>query len=69
MGIVDDVDTAGDAVFRNVTVDGGTFSDIASKGIYVEALSDSVIRNITMTNVGQGAGSGLPGNGIDINFK
>ncbi|MEJ0040525.1 MAG: right-handed parallel beta-helix repeat-containing protein [Gammaproteobacteria bacterium] len=69
MGIVYDVDTAGDAVFRNVTVDGGAFSDIATKGIYVEALSDSVIRNITMTNVGQGAASGLPGNGIDLDFK
>lgn len=69
IGISFDIDTAGDAVFRGVTIDGGDFSDIATKGIYVEALSDSVIRDITMTNVGQHAQEGLPGNGIDINLK
>lgn len=69
VGISVDIDTAGDAVFRDITIDGGDFSDIATKGIYVEALSDSVIRDITMTNVGQHAVEGLPGNGIDINLK
>lgn len=69
IGISFDVDTAGDAVFRDITIDGGDFTDIATKGIYVEALSDSVIRDITMTNVGRNAQEGLPGNGIDINLK
>lgn len=69
IGISVDVDRAGDAVFRDITIDGGHFSDLATKGIYVEALSDSVIRDITMTNVGQQAQEGLPGNGIDINLK
>lgn len=69
IGILYDIDTAGDALFRNVTIDGGAFTNIATKGIYLEALSDSVIRNIAMTGVGRDAGAGLPGNGIDLNLK
>ena len=68
-GVCFDVDRAGDAIFRNVTIDGGEFTNVASKGIYVEALSDGDIRNVTMTEVGRGATEGVPGNGIDINLK
>ncbi|WP_129782222.1 hypothetical protein [Peristeroidobacter soli] len=69
VGISFDIDPAGDALFRDITIDGGDFSNIATKGIYVEALSDSVIRDITMSQVGQNAQENLPGNGIDINLK
>ena len=63
------------ASIEGVTIDGGVFSNISSKGIYVEMLADSVIRNITMTDVGQfgrlpwQGQTGVFGNGIDINLK
>lgn len=69
MGICFDIDRAGGAVFSHVTIDGGSFSDLTTKGIYVEALSDSVIRGITMTRVGVAPQGGVTGNGIDLNLK
>ncbi|MET0337969.1 MAG: hypothetical protein ABW063_09430 [Caulobacter sp.] len=51
------------------------FSNISFKGVYAEALSDTLIDGIEMTNVGQfgepaGDGNaGRNGNGIDINLK
>lgn len=68
-GICFDVDPSGGALLNDVTVDGAVFSMVATKGIYVEALSNASLRNLTMANVGQAAGQGLPGNGIDINLK
>lgn len=67
-GIVLDVVTTGEAFLRNFTLDGAAFSNIATKGIYLESLSHGVIRNIAMTDVGQSPGE-VPGNGIDINLK
>jgi len=58
-----------------VTIDGTDFSNLASKGIYVEALSYAHLTNIDMNNVGQfGAPStsgatGSGGDGIDLNLK
>jgi len=69
MGVVFDIDTAGDALFRNVTLDGGVFTNIATKGIYLEALSQATLRNLVMTDVGRAASDGVPGNGIDLNLK
>jgi len=68
MGISLDVDPTAGVIFSHVTIDGVSFSNLDTKGIYLEALSDSVIRDITMTNVGRNA-KDVPGNGIDINFK
>ncbi|MDQ0327671.1 hypothetical protein J2R99_003571, partial [Rhodopseudomonas julia] len=69
-----DIGTATD-----VTIDQVDFSHLSEKGIYVEALSDSAITNITMDHVGVlGRGPAFDGNpshlggfgtGIDINLK
>lgn len=59
-------------------IDGLTFTDLTEKGIYAETLSDSVFKNLIMTNVGEfGRGDafdlsknvGEYGAGIDINLK
>jgi hypothetical protein len=63
--------------FDEVTIDGVTFERLTEKGIYAEQLSDAVITNITMNDVGEfgrgpafgAAGKGEYGNGIDINLK
>ena len=58
-----------------VTIDGTSFSHLAYKGIYAEALSHAHLTNITMNDVGQfGAPStsgtaGTGGDGIDLNLK
>ena len=68
----------GAGAFDGVNIDGVTFSDLGEKGIYAEQLSNAVITNITMNDVGQfGRGpafgpasqTGEFGNGIDINLK
>lgn len=59
----------------NVQIDGTSFTHLDAKGIYVEALADSTIQNITMNDVGQFGGwapmgaFGRTGAGIDINLK
>ena len=64
-----------DGFATGITIDGTLFVDLGEKGIYVETLSNSTIRNITMNNVGQfGRGdafgdAGQWGAGIDINLK
>jgi len=70
------VGQAGDGLATNIVFDGTHFSHLDAKGIYVEALSDSRITNVTMDDVGQfgrGPTFGLPvgstGNGININLK
>jgi hypothetical protein len=58
-----------------VIIDGTSFSHLAYKGIYVEALSNAHITNVTMNDVAQyGAPStsgtaGSGGDGIDLNLK
>ncbi|WP_373504778.1 beta strand repeat-containing protein [Aestuariivirga sp.] len=68
----------GAGAFDGITIDGVTFDDLGEKGIYAEQLSNAVITNITMNDVGQfGRGpafgpatqTGEFGNGIDINLK
>lgn len=60
---------------NNILVDGLHFEHILEKGIYVELLSSSTIRNIVMDDVGNYGrvmpfgGNGVHGNGIDINLK
>ncbi|MEP4469253.1 MAG: hypothetical protein ABJ060_02910 [Bauldia litoralis] len=61
----------------DVLIDGTSFSDLTFKGIYAETLSDALITNISMNNVGEfgrgvdlgGAFTGFWGNGIDLNLK
>ncbi|MGB7213840.1 MAG: hypothetical protein WBE98_02135, partial [Gammaproteobacteria bacterium] len=63
------------ATAKDVTVDGAVFTDILEKGMYFETLSDSVIRDVEMYNVGQFGraqpfgGFGVHGNAIDFNLK
>jgi VCBS repeat-containing protein len=58
-----------------VVIDGMSFEHIDQKGIYVEALSNAEIMNISMTDVGQWGGGPAfgsfktNGDGIDINLK
>jgi Ca2+-binding RTX toxin-like protein len=65
--------TGGD--LNGLTVSGTSFSHLTQKGIYAETLSDALISDIEMTDVGQmGRGTafgglGTFGNGIDINLK
>ncbi|HEX7115844.1 MAG TPA: hypothetical protein VF193_11995 [Steroidobacter sp.] len=68
MGIAFDIVTTGEAFLRNVVIDGASFSGIDTKGIYLESLSHGLIRNLTMTDVGQSPDA-VPGNGIDLNLK
>src|SRR5262249_14695385 len=68
------VGLAGDGLADGVTFDGTDFSHLLQKGIYVEALSNAHITNITMEDVGQFGDApygvkGTFGNGIDINLK
>lgn len=64
-----------DGFATGITIDGTLFEDLGEKGIYVETLTNSTIRNVTMNNVGQfGRGDafgdvGQWGAGIDINLK
>ena len=73
MDVVRDSGSAG--VFDGVLIDGTTFADLNRKGIYVEALSNAQILNVTMTNVGEFGGIvatgslGAGGNGINLNLK
>ena len=63
--------------FDHVTIDGTSFAHLTEKGIYAEQLSNALITNITMDDVGEfgrgpafGApGKGEYGNGIDVNLK
>ncbi|MDQ2082873.1 VCBS domain-containing protein, partial [Xanthobacteraceae bacterium Astr-EGSB] len=63
--------------FDDVTIDGTSFAHLTEKGIYAEQLSNAIITNITMNDVGEfgrgpafgAAGKGEYGNGIDINLK
>jgi len=68
-GIDFEVDPASGALFNNVQINGLEITNVARKGIYVEALSNSTLRNVTMTDVGQASVENVPGNGIDINLK
>ena len=60
----------------SLTVDGTSFSNLNEKGIYLEtALGNTLIDNVSMTNVGQFGRTpafgtvGQFGNGIDVNLK
>jgi len=61
--------------FDNVTISGVSFEHLTQKGIYAEQLSDAVISDIVMNDVGQYGGgpafgaNGLNGAGIDTNLK
>jgi Ca2+-binding RTX toxin-like protein len=68
----------GDGSFDNVTIQGTTFEHLTEKGIYAEQLSNALIQNIVMNDVGEfGRGPafdslaavGKFGIGIDINLK
>ncbi|MBN9348913.1 MAG: hypothetical protein J0I48_22375, partial [Devosia sp.] len=58
-----------------VTIDGTHFEHLLRKGIYVETLSDALLTNITMEDVGQfgattfNGPAGAGGNGINLNLK
>ncbi len=61
--------------FSGVTIDGTDFQHLTEKGIYLEQLSDGLIDNVTMTDVGQYGGvpsngqNGINGIGIELNLK
>ncbi|MBX3576469.1 MAG: cadherin domain-containing protein [Rhizobiaceae bacterium] len=61
--------------FTNVTIQGVTFEHLTEKGMYFEQLSDALINDFTMLDVGQFGRSdafgttGESGAGIDINLK
>jgi uncharacterized protein len=73
MDVVRDSGSAG--VFDGVVIDGVNFADLNRKGIYVEALSNAQLLNVTMSNVGEFGGIlatgslGAGGNGINLNLK
>jgi Ca2+-binding RTX toxin-like protein len=67
---------ANNGLATNVTISGTHFEDMTAKGIYVEALSSSLITGVTMDHVGfygGGAAFGGPaavgGSGIEVNLK
>ncbi len=70
------VGQANKGLATNVTISGTHFEDMTAKGIYVEALSSSLITGVTMDHVGfygGGAAFGGPaavgGSGIEVNLK
>ncbi|HRP46188.1 MAG TPA: hypothetical protein PLT07_01445 [Trueperaceae bacterium] len=58
---------------RHVTFDGLTFADVAHKGMYLEAFTDSTIQNIVMNRVGNGYGPDNvetpPSTALELNLK
>jgi len=50
----------------NSTIDGASFSGNGMKGIYVEQMTDTVLKNLTIVGSGNALASGA---GIDINLK
>lgn len=55
---------------RNATFDGLTLTDVADKGFYLEAFTDSTIRNVEMTRVGNGPKGPTQGSvGLEVNLK
>lgn len=62
--------------FSGVLIDGTTISNTPNKGMYIESLSDAVIRNMNIRNAGNtggepaaAQGQSQHGAGIDINLK
>lgn len=61
-----------DAQFDDVVIEGVTFSDIRTKGIYFDTLSNALIKDVTLTNVGNyglnntSGNPGASGVGIDL---
>jgi hypothetical protein len=62
--------------FSGVLIDGTTISNTPNKGMYIEALSDAVFRNMNINNAGNtggepaaAQGQSQHGAGIDINLK
>lgn len=57
---------------RNVSIDDVTFTNVAHKGIYAEAFTDSTIRNVTMERVANGGAHNDPNQAsvaLEINLK
>lgn len=69
--------TIGDGLADGIVIDGTHFDDLLRKGIYAEALSNALLTNITMNQVGEwgsigpnnGGVAGAGGNGINLNLK
>lgn len=67
--------SSGDGLLTDLVIDGTTFEHVTQKGIYIETLSNGLITDVVMNDVGQYGGgpafgaNGAHGAGIDINLK